>query len=1686
MAGPCHDRRKFYCREWAFQKLAHCLEQRPASKTCGAFIVGGPGSGKTSFCSEIVWPGNGDCNRQQRALRRRLLAYHFCQAHKVSSLSVSDFVRSLVSQVLGKGSEVLTSPTSSEIASLTVSCRTVSEQYSEKVRHDPEIQAALKPDFLDHEPDEALKKGFLFPLLEIDPPKHCLFLLIDSIDENQIQSPNLSQLHPEVKSGNGSKTIAELLANHHHLFPQWLLLVCTARRQSKHISRMFTGFRKLSLDDLRKSQVVRDVQQYILARIDSEESLRRHISRDTAEMLNQLHIKSNGCFLYLEKVLDGVSENFIILREIREIPGTINGLYLWLCQRLFHRKHFAKVQPLLNVILASRKPLTISEIFDAVWTSNTQMTRPEFNKRLHLLRRVVRLNSDGTVLLFHHSFGEWLLDAKYCTKKYLCSAEQGHGMLAMSHSLKAKQLDSEDIQNFALHLTRMPPPEDSVLNFVEGTLNFDYNTILVLWLIQSGANVENCLLGQDKKDELVSYLRDQGVGSKKKQPQEVIRKRSNSLIKKDQRSKLTKYDSYDGKKKLKSRKHSSLKRNPSGQGSNLCQYEKLQECYEELQFEPCGLRDLDTEKRISEDYDHLDFDLKKPEKKTITAETNELLQQLTNLDLRIKKNEAVFFEKEKSSEFLKELNDHSFKFSMGSPAKNNETNFLKLDSQDSGFLKSEDTSTLGVRSEGQATISSTNDEKNDYLAKVELTKEEELDLLLNGLEKSLNEESQLLENSFLSQITQNSLVALKQDDVEEKNSNKILIDRNGGNENLDSKSGRDSEPTVKKSEEPSQENEKGAAEEKKGLVIESLKEVLAVPKDPKVLKILTEAGAKVSNCNSLQRNEKSSASDDGKDFDSSQVSRSSPNTELKEFLQSWNKEADICSVDSVGRTTIHTLAGEGNATLLSLIISTYPETNLELEDRHGQTALNLAARHGYLDVVEVLLSAGAACNHSDCEGWTALRAAAWGGHTAVVELLLKNGADVDVADSDQRTALRAAAWGGHEDIVELLVTHNANVNQTDEDGRTALIAASYMGHSEIIEYLLDNGAEIDHQDADGRTALSVAALCVPNRGSVKVVNILLEKGAFVDHQDKDGMTPLLVAAFEGHRDVCELLLEFEADVDHADNSGRTPLWAAASMGHSTVVELLLFWGCYVDSIDNEGRTVLSVAAAQGNTDVVRQLLDRGLDEQHRDNSGWTPLHYAAFEGHIEVCEALLEAGAKVDEPDNDGKGPLMLAAQEGHGLLVEALLRLHGAPVDQRAHDGKTALRLAALEGHYDVVRILFNYGADVNIKDADGRSTLYILALENRLPMARYILEHGKADVESKDSEGRTPVHVSAWQGHCEMVSLLLSSGRADVNATDNENRTALHSASWQGHAPIVRLLLDHGAVPDHTCNQGATALGIAAQEGHEACVKALLHHGADPSHSDRCGRNAFRVAAKSGHCGVVKLLEEYACNMKYKIPAGEMTQLVVQHDTASAPTYSPIESPESTTHRQSLVSLSNRSNHSKSSSNFTNSTKSSHEQNTTAILNSQGSLSFTQQLQQCSRNNKARPTPKILSPLESEDASPIYASPPHSPLSDINSPCEEVKSQAIADMHFARDTHMRIILGNTRFDSGHQSSKPKRNGIVTNPALRLMSNVKNGLECAAERIQKTRQEVTRFNHSKVNSVNKSNGYHCKKETPL
>lgn len=820
---------------------------------------------------------------------------------------------------------------------------------------------------------------------------------------------------------------------------------------------------------------------------------------------------------------------------------------------------------------------------------------------------------------------------------------------------------------------------------------------------------------------------------------------------------------------------------------------------------------------------------------------------------------------------------------------------------------------------------------------------------------------------------------------------------------------------------------------------------VVIPRDPAVLRLLLEAGARLPQADSG-----SSSSMVGSDCGGSPVP-SVPPDPLDALLASG---ASVDEVDSNQRTMLHTAAYDGDAPLVERLLEA--KASLEMADRNGQTPLNLAARQGHADVVLLLLKAGANPDHADNEGWTPLRSSAWTGHLQVVEALLEGGAQVDLADGEQRTALRAASWGGHEEVVARLLERGADVNRADREGRTALIAAAYMGHAEIVEHLLDGGAEANHADGDGRTALSVAALCVPrgpSEGHVGVVALLLERGAHVDHVDNEGMTPLLVAAFEGHREVCELLLDAEADLDHADHSGRTPLFAAASMGHADVVGLLLFWGAYVDSIDAEGRTVLSIAAAQGSVEVVQQLLNRGLDELHRDNAGWTPLHYAALEGHAEVCTLLMEAGAQASETDNEGRTPLILAAQEGHTAAVRAILDFGGHPpslVDHRAHDGRTAFRVAALEEHKDTVHTLLSYNADVNYQDADGRSTLYVLALEGRVDMADYILARG-ADPEIGDLEGRTPLHVASWQGHADLVDLLLSRG-ASIDAEDADQRTALQSAAWQGQAHVVRLLLERGAQVDHICVEGATALGIASQEGHEAVVRALLEHGADPSHVDQCGRSPLRVAAKAGHLNVVRLLEE-SLALGRSAAAGSTSTVSLASAASTAPCAAPLfcpESPESTSDKRR--SLASTRSDSKSSSNRTDSTARS--QHNTGVAPSTAEcgagLSFTQQIQQCTRSRHR--ASRVLSPLNSEGRSP--SSPPGCnwqppPLAPRRGPLP--------------DPPVMVV-----------DARPRRNGIVTNP------NCKGSKRSTSDQL-----------HSKVANYREGAGKGgpgllVKKETPL
>jgi ankyrin repeat protein len=58
-----------------------------------------------------------------------------------------------------------------------------------------------------------------------------------------------------------------------------------------------------------------------------------------------------------------------------------------------------------------------------------------------------------------------------------------------------------------------------------------------------------------------------------------------------------------------------------------------------------------------------------------------------------------------------------------------------------------------------------------------------------------------------------------------------------------------------------------------------------------------------------------------------------------------------------GKALIHILANDGNFALMERTLRSCKEpVDMEIEDHNGQTALNIAARNGHLEVVKLLLS----------------------------------------------------------------------------------------------------------------------------------------------------------------------------------------------------------------------------------------------------------------------------------------------------------------------------------------------------------------------------------------------------------------------------------------------------------------------------------------------------------------------------------------------------------------------------------------------------------------------------------------------------------------------------------------------------------------------------------------------------------
>jgi ankyrin repeat protein len=181
----------------------------------------------------------------------------------------------------------------------------------------------------------------------------------------------------------------------------------------------------------------------------------------------------------------------------------------------------------------------------------------------------------------------------------------------------------------------------------------------------------------------------------------------------------------------------------------------------------------------------------------------------------------------------------------------------------------------------------------------------------------------------------------------------------------------------------------------------------------------------------------------------------------------------------------------GNAEIVGLLLDSGEDVNAY---HWRMTALHIAVRKRDLQLVHILLSAGANVNAEPHT--TALQEAVGLGDMELVNVLLKAGANVNAAPSSDlgQTALQYAVKSGHLELISILLNAGADIHAepSSSGGATALQLAAIKGELGIAKHLLELGADINAHGADksGRTALEGAA----EHGRIDMIQLLISFG----------------------------------------------------------------------------------------------------------------------------------------------------------------------------------------------------------------------------------------------------------------------------------------------------------------------------------------------------------------------------------------------------------------------------------------------------------------------------------------------------------------------------------------------------------------------------------------------------------------
>ncbi|KAJ8005728.1 hypothetical protein DPEC_G00120920 [Dallia pectoralis] len=327
------------------------------------------------------------------------------------------------------------------------------------------------------------------------------------------------------------------------------------------------------------------------------------------------------------------------------------------------------------------------------------------------------------------------------------------------------------------------------------------------------------------------------------------------------------------------------------------------------------------------------------------------------------------------------------------------------------------------------------------------------------------------------------------------------------------------------------------------------------------------------------------------------------------------RRANISKKDKHGVTAAHLAAWFGSLPILKMLVQRGADPSVE--NALGMNIMHCAAINNHTDIVSYIVNdlIMKQLDKEDLSGHRAFALAAQHGALQMLQMLMEESYNMATMeeDKDGNTPLHLAAMNGHLDVVQLLLNHFDARNEVNTAGETALYLASVAAFEDCLQALLEGGCDPNIVTMTRSNALHP----VSEMGNTPLVRLLIENSTQMDVQNQHNQAPLYLAVKNCHVPVIHTLLEAGCNINITDHRSQTVLHLAAELARVDIVEMILKAGIDLSLQDKQGKTALAVAARAGEVIIVDMIIKaeryftwrRGNTEFNEDLHNQSPLKF---------------------------------------------------------------------------------------------------------------------------------------------------------------------------------------------------------------------------------------------------------------------------------------------------------------------------------------------------------------------------------------------------------------------------------------------------------------------------------------------